>query len=40
MDNVKMDIDKMQDSKACEGVEGGIEFSKKNNVEYFKGKCH
>jgi hypothetical protein len=27
MDNVKMDIDKMQDSKQeCEGLTGGIEF--------------
>jgi dihydrolipoamide dehydrogenase len=41
MDNVKMDIDKMQDSKqkSVEGLTGGIEFLlKKNNVEYFKGK--
>jgi dihydrolipoamide dehydrogenase len=41
MDNVKMDVDKMQDSKqkSVEGLTGGIEFLlKKNNVEYFKGK--
>jgi dihydrolipoamide dehydrogenase len=41
MDNMSMDIDKMQDtkSKAVEGLTGGIEYLlKKNNVDYFKGK--
>jgi dihydrolipoamide dehydrogenase len=41
VDNVKMDVDKMQESKAAsvEGLTGGIEYLlKKNNVDYFKGK--
>jgi dihydrolipoamide dehydrogenase len=41
MDNVKMNVDKMQDSKqkSVDGLTGGIEFLlKKNNVDYFKGK--
>jgi len=41
IDNVRIDIDKMQESKAAtvDGLTGGIEYLfKKYNVDYFKGK--